>query len=587
MADNTLDLIQKALKDKKISQQQADYMSRVVSSGLSSEKKKELATILANTPKKESIPMMDPNETYSGVPYSPSPQTTGTPPVNPPLARTDVIRLQSASDRQLAGIPVNPPMPEDPRNLNPPASATSSNQSAQTKPSPSPTSGGSSVGGGSIGISPVDANRKFEAATMKNLDEQEANIQERARIEQDQAQKEALQITVNNQLLADRNAQIQEDHERRVQFAQSKWNELNQKSNDLANYKEDPERFWSSRTSAQKNMAIIGMILGAFGTRNGVNPGVQALNQNIDRDIASQRATYQAKRDSVVAQSSAFGQLMSLYHDEDSAALALRTLQVDEASRKLQALAASSKSQIVAQNAKAALTALSQQRNQLEYQFQMQQYDMAAKIAAAQAMAQSSTSGIEGIPQVPTDQFVPIGEVGKDGIKRGLAFGSAKEAEEYRKAEEAAVKSKAAISQLEAWNGLSAAEKIDPRNRAMMNQARTMLQQNYGHAVSGTASSDKEQERLAGTIENAVSNTARIPGLAGAEDSMKILKEQLLIAEQTRANKGSPAAQTVRLVTDPNNRGKKMMVPTVIITNRPQETTSAQLPPPPARKPSK
>lgn len=173
------------------------------------------------------------------------------------------------------------------------------------------------------------------------------------------------------------------------------------------------------------------------------------------------------------------------------------------------------------------------------------------------------------------------------GNKIGKAFGSKEEAQEYRKSEEATIVSQKAIEDIKAWNRLSATEKLNPINRARMTQASEMLGQSYVHAVTGASSTDKERERIQSRINDAVSNIVRTPW-AGAEQSMDILERQLTVATQERQNRGSDATQTVRIVADPKNKGKKIIEPVVVLhPPRPQETTSAKLPPPPARKPSK
>jgi hypothetical protein len=168
------------------------------------------------------------------------------------------------------------------------------------------------------------------------------------------------------------------------------------------------------------------------------------------------------------------------------------------------------------------------------------------------------------------------------GQKLGLSFSSKEEANEFRKSQEATITSRKAIADLEHWNTLSATEKATNFNeRAKMNQAREMLGQAYGHAISGAQTSDKERERLQSRIDDAVSNVVRVPGYQGAEEAMTILKRQLTAAEEQRKARGRLAVETSRVVSDPKNKGKKIQEQAVVVLHapRPQETTSADLPP--------
>ena len=56
----------------------------------------------------------------------------------------------------------------------------------------------------------------------------------------------------------------------------------------------DPGRFWASRTTDQKVMGILGLVLGSLGTRDGTNKAAVMLNQAVDRDIDAQKTQVEA-----------------------------------------------------------------------------------------------------------------------------------------------------------------------------------------------------------------------------------------------------------------------------------------------------
>lgn len=58
----------------------------------------------------------------------------------------------------------------------------------------------------------------------------------------------------------------------------------------------DPGRFWATRSTGDKVMGILGMVLGALGAGpDGINKAAVMLNQAIDRDIDAQKSEYDAK----------------------------------------------------------------------------------------------------------------------------------------------------------------------------------------------------------------------------------------------------------------------------------------------------
>lgn len=92
----------------------------------------------------------------------------------------------------------------------------------------------------------------------------------------------------------------------------------------LATYHEDPNRFWNSRTTAQKMAGFIGVILGGFaqGLRGGQNAALEQINRAQDLDIESQRNDFRANKDSIEAKRSAYGMAMEKYNHDDTKATA-------------------------------------------------------------------------------------------------------------------------------------------------------------------------------------------------------------------------------------------------------------------------
>jgi hypothetical protein len=225
------------------------------------------------------------------------------------------------------------------------------------------------------GPTPVSLQKDYHTAMLGNLDDQTRNVENQRDFEITQAQLQAAEIQKQNEALEASDAQRQAEHAHRSQAAEAALSDLNSRSSELGQFKEDPNRLWHNMSAGRQVLAGVGLLMSAIGGQQG--QAIQVLQTGIDRDIAAQRSEWQAKKDSVAARHSAFGQMMRLYNDEDSASAALRTLQLDAAARKLQLMTAGSQSAAVQLKADQALSAIKAQRDQAAYQFGIQQYALA------------------------------------------------------------------------------------------------------------------------------------------------------------------------------------------------------------------
>ncbi len=119
--------------------------------------------------------------------------------------------------------------------------------------------------------------------------------------------------------------------------------ELEADAHHLANYHENPNQFWESRSTGQRVSAIIAIMLGGFaqGLRGGSNAALDQMNRAQDKDIDAQRANYQANKDSVAVKRSSYGMAMERYnHDDNKATAALRLAGLDKMEAEGKMLAA-------------------------------------------------------------------------------------------------------------------------------------------------------------------------------------------------------------------------------------------------------
>lgn len=111
----------------------------------------------------------------------------------------------------------------------------------------------------------------------------------------------------------------------------------------LANYHEDPNAFWNSRSTAQKVAGFIGIALGGFvqGARGGPNVALEQINRATDQAIDAQRKNYMANKDSLEAKKSAYGMAMERYnHDDGKARAAVRLAALDKIEAQAKSTAA-------------------------------------------------------------------------------------------------------------------------------------------------------------------------------------------------------------------------------------------------------
>lgn len=128
----------------------------------------------------------------------------------------------------------------------------------------------------------------------------------------------------------------------------------------------DPNRFWASRTTGQKIAAGISVFFGGFlqGATGGANPGLEALNTQIDRDIKAQEFAYGATRDTASMKQTAFALAMQKYQNVDAARAMARAASLDAVQAQLAQVAAMWKGTEAGNKADIALAQLQKDKEQ-------------------------------------------------------------------------------------------------------------------------------------------------------------------------------------------------------------------------------
>jgi hypothetical protein len=136
--------------------------------------------------------------------------------------------------------------------------------------------------------------------------------------------------------------------------------DFDQSTKALSKMSMEPERFWATRSTGQKISAMISIALGGFiqGARGGSNPGMDIINQAIERDLKAQEFAYHAARDTAQAKQTAFSMAMQKYNNVDAARSMARAAALDSAQTQMAQQAALWKDTDAANRANAAMAEL-------------------------------------------------------------------------------------------------------------------------------------------------------------------------------------------------------------------------------------
>lgn len=182
----------------------------------------------------------------------------------------------------------------------------------------------------------------------------EADLQARDAIDA-QAKQAAYDATERAEFLRlqqEQEQQRQEDVNRRVQEQLTKYQDA---ADEYANEKIDSKRYWSNASTADKIVAGIGLLAGAWSYGRGVtdrNYGADYINDAINRDIKEQETNLQNKKTSADMQRTLYTDLRQQGLDQEAAAAKTREMSYNILEQKLAGMATASKSEA----AKAALT---------------------------------------------------------------------------------------------------------------------------------------------------------------------------------------------------------------------------------------
>lgn len=157
-----------------------------------------------------------------------------------------------------------------------------------------------------------------------------------------------------------REAAFEQSQAEREEELVQRQNDFDQSVKALSQTAIDPNRFWATRSTGQKVSALVGLSLGGFlqGARGGSNPGMDAINTAIDRDVRAQELAYHVARDVVNGRQTAFSMAMQKYQNADAARAMARAAAMDVVQAQMAQAQALGKGTDAANRADIAMAAL-------------------------------------------------------------------------------------------------------------------------------------------------------------------------------------------------------------------------------------
>lgn len=244
---------------------------------------------------------------------------------------------------------------------------------AETESSSS-SSSSPSAGGGGAAAPPADPGpSKYEkwrvGSTVRGaFDKADAATQEaidsRAAGETAQGEKE---MGFMGDLASQQRARAEKlvnDEKSRTAVLQSYREQYDRMSDQLAGEKIDSNRLWNSKSTGQKIMDTIGVMMGGFvsGATGQANDALAKLERDVDRAVADQVHNYDIKKGGVEAKKGAFALAMNHFDDERKAEAAAYSAGMDATKTEISKLAVESRNVEVQARAKDMIAKLEEQK---------------------------------------------------------------------------------------------------------------------------------------------------------------------------------------------------------------------------------
>jgi hypothetical protein len=163
------------------------------------------------------------------------------------------------------------------------------------------------------------------------------------------AQGEAQKALVYDSLMKQEADRAKQEEERAAAFAQ-KSNELmadvERTKQEISNFKFEEPSIWKNKTTPQKILFGISAFLGSI-TPQGANNIVKMIDDELNRDIASQKTEYEKLGDKLNSKQNTYKMYYDKYKDETLAAAAAKNSRLDMVKLHLEKIASTTNSKVV------------------------------------------------------------------------------------------------------------------------------------------------------------------------------------------------------------------------------------------------
>lgn len=196
----------------------------------------------------------------------------------------------------------------------------------------------------------LEAQKAVIAQTVK---EQAAIEQKRGALLNDLVQKEA-----------DRAKAFQASEDSQAQYLQRKQDDVDTALNDVRSTKIDPNKYWNDKSTGEKIMTAIALVLGGIGggmTGRGGNAALDVMNNAISRDVEAQKATIESKKELAGMAQGSYSRALQYTNDKRSAAQLAQTMGLQAARMQMEAMAGTSNNLEVKARAAEAVAKIDQQ----------------------------------------------------------------------------------------------------------------------------------------------------------------------------------------------------------------------------------
>lgn len=192
---------------------------------------------------------------------------------------------------------------------------------------------------------------------------------------------------------------------------------LNQESKELGQKKIDPNRAWNN---ANKPLAILGMFLGAGGTRKGgANPAVAEIEKHIDRDIQAQEFDIKNQGLSIDQRKGLLQDRVKQFGNNELARVAAKKDYLDVVEMNAKALLAGNQSEKTRLKGDDLLASLQEAKDKTMFDFSQLNDQRSRQLAAQSAAAQAAANAkLYEDYKARRDSLLKVNE---DRIKAGLA----------------------------------------------------------------------------------------------------------------------------------------------------------------------